>query len=254
MNCTTTKPFRTFLLICSILLAGFPEMHASSNLRGALQKSEPTGETIILPRFVSSERICPDPDKDTTKQKEYRGGSSGNWGNIGNISDPRAFLVIAVVVATVAAFIVSNDMTAHRTYSFIHPAPRYSNNFGWTFGLRKTFPHAALEYGGSYMQFYDFSGTNPNYFFRKQQLVGAHLSFVHQVFYNQTPDRLRFYIGPSVNYVRMAGVGGIAGVEYKVFDRLKFDVRYELTTQTNQLQAGLFLTYQKKSPWEKEEE
>jgi hypothetical protein len=253
MNRKSTKSFPVFFLLCGLFITGLLQAR-SSFLPGEFpMKTRSVGETTISQKHMELERFCPDPDKDTTKQRSYgSGGSGGNW-NLNGLSDPRAFLVVAVVAATVAAFVVSNDMTVHRTYSFIHPAPRYSNNFGLTFGLRKTFPHAALEYGGSYMQFYDFSGTNPASIYKKQQLIGAHLNYVHQIFYQQTPDRLRFYVGPSVNYLHTAGFGGIAGMEYKVFDRLKLDLRYELTTQTNQLQAGLFFTYQKKSPWEKED-
>jgi hypothetical protein len=32
---------------------------------------------------------------------------------------------------------------------------------------------------------------------------------------------------------------------------LKFDTRYELTSQTNQLQAGLIFNYQKKYLWQR---
>ena len=73
---------------------------------------------------------------------------------------------------------------------------------------------------------------------------GWHFNYVHQVFYNKTADWLKIYFGPSLNYVYNFGYGGIVGTEMKLFDRLRFDVRYEWTTQTNQLQAGLIFTYQ----------
>ena len=80
---------------------------------------------------------------------------------------------------------------------------------------------------------------------------GWHFNFVQQLFYNKTPNRLKFYLGPSINYVYDFGYGGIMGAEMKLFDRLKFDVRYEWTTQTNQIQAGLIFTYQKEYFWKK---
>jgi len=54
-----------------------------------------------------------------------------------------------------------------------------------------------------------------------------------------------------VNYLNDFGGGGIVGIEMKIFDRLRFDLRYELTTQTNQIQVGLIFTYQKKYFWQK---
>ena len=47
------------------------------------------------------------------------------------------------------------------------------------------------------------------------------------------------------------GYGATLGAHFKLFDRLKFDVRYEYTTATNQIKAGLIYTYQKKYFWKK---
>jgi len=71
------------------------------------------------------------------------------------------------------------------------------------------------------------------------------------MFYDRTPDWLKVYLGPSLNLVSEFGYGGIVGSEIKLLDRLRFDLRYERTTQTNQLQAGLIFTYQKKYFWQK---
>jgi hypothetical protein len=81
--------------------------------------------------------------------------------------------------------------------------------------------------------------------------IGGHFNYVHQIFYNRTPSRLKVYLGPSVNYVYDFGYGGIIGTDIKLFDRLSFDLRYELTTQTNRIQAGFIFTYQKKYFWQK---
>ncbi|MCD6069050.1 MAG: hypothetical protein K0S33_3876 [Bacteroidetes bacterium] len=243
---STTKHLQRILLISCLLIAGF--VYASGSHLSISDLGIKTSEDSLC-RF---DNRGPDPERDSTKNQDnhYRSSSDWNLGNWDGISDPRVFLVVAVGVAAVAAFIVSNDIDVHRSYSFIHPAPRYSDNFGLSFGLRKTFPHSALEYGGSFMQYTDFYGTYPNTLLNKQQVWGGHLNYVHQLFYKHSPERLRFYAGPSINCFKTVGYGGIAGVEFKVFDRLKMDLRYELTTQTNQLKAGFFFTYQKKSPWE----
>ena len=54
-----------------------------------------------------------------------------------------------------------------------------------------------------------------------------------------------------LNYVKNWGIGGLIIGQYTLFDRLKLDVRYELTSQTNQLQLGLVFTYQKEYFWKR---
>ena len=109
-----------------------------------------------------------------------------------------------------------------------------------------------MEYGASYIKYettYNYGdGYTDTY---SENRWGGHLNYVHQVFYNKTPEWLKVYLGPSLNYVYDFGYGGIVGTEIRLFDRLKFDVRYEMTTQTNQIQAGLIFTYQKKYFWKK---
>jgi hypothetical protein len=185
----------------------------------------------------------------------YYGGSGGGGDN----SEAYAYVALAVVVASAA--ILSNDIYIYPTYSFYKSNNSYdpysgvsnvSNSTGWLFGFRKTFKHSALEYGASYLKSkvdynYGWGYTYSDYIDR----WGGHFNFVHQVFYNKTPQWLKIYLGPSVNYVYDFGYGGIIGTEMKLFDRLRFDVRYEWTTQTNQIQAGLIFTYQKKYFWQK---
>ena len=165
----------------------------------------------------------------------------GGGGGYGDNSEAYAYLALAIVAAS--AFILSNDIYIYPTLSFYNPQYFGSNNnllgTGWTFGLRKKFKYSALEYGASYI--------NHNYYNR----WGGHLNYVHNIFYNSTPYWMRVYVGPTVNYIYNFGYGGLVGVQMKIFDRLRFDIRYELTTQTNQIQAGLIFTYQKKYFWEK---
>ncbi len=185
----------------------------------------------------------------------YGSGSGGGGDN----SKAYAYLALAIVATT--AVILSNDIYIYPTYSFFKGGKKNnhyghqsnnSNGIGWIFGLRKTFKHSALEYGASYLTFetnYNYGNGFTNTII--QNRWGGHLNFVHQVFYNKTPEWLKVYFGPSLNYVYDFGYGGIIGSEMKLFDRLRFDVRYEWTTQTNQIQAGLIFKYQKKYFWQK---
>ena len=79
------------------------------------------------------------------------------------------------------------------------------------------------------------------------------MNFVHQIFYKKTADWLRFYTGPTVNLINYQdiGYGVIMGAEMKIKGRLKFDARYELSSQTNQIRAGLIFKYQKRYLWQK---
>lgn len=184
----------------------------------------------------------------------YGRGSGGG----GNNSEAYAYLALAIVATS--AIILSNDFYIYPAYSFYKIGN--NNNFygnssingsgtGCIFGFRKTFKHSALEYGASYLKYettYNYGHGFTNTMF--QDRWGAHFNFVHQVFSKKTPQWLKLYFGPSLNYVYDFGYGGIIGSEMKLFDRLRFDIRYERTTQTNQLQAGVIFTYQKKYLWQ----
>ena len=61
-------------------------------------------------------------------------------------------------------------------------------------------------------------------------------------------------MGPTINssdILDNIGYGGIIGTNYKIFDRLKIDLRYEYSNQTNQVLLGLIFNYQKKYFWQK---
>ncbi|MDP2189164.1 MAG: hypothetical protein Q8J69_10835 [Sphingobacteriaceae bacterium] len=179
-------------------------------------------------------------------------------GGGGGGGDNSAEAVIAIAIITVGAIILSNDVYAYpvRTFFYNYERPKipiYTNLIdnvtGWAFGFRKTFDYAALEYGATYFEFN--KRTAPNQTINPYQFTkwGWHFNFVHDLFYYRTPERLKFYVGPSINYIWDFGYGGITGAQFKLFDRLKLDVRYEWTTQSNQLQAGLIFTYQKEYFW-----
>lgn len=159
----------------------------------------------------------------------YGGGGGGGSDN----AEAEAYIAIAFVIASAA--LISNDIYLYPSYSFHkNPETNRSSGFGWVFGFRKTFNHSALEYGASVFDRW-----------------GGHFNYVHQIYYDRTPENIKIYLGPSLNYVYNFGFGGIIGAEMQLFDRLKLDFRYELTTQTNQLQLGLIFNYQKKYFWKK---
>jgi hypothetical protein len=169
-------------------------------------------------------------------------GSSGGGGGSG---DAAAGVAVAVIVGS--AIILSNDIYAYRVSSF-YKDKNYSGNSregsGWAFGFRKTFDKSALEYG---MSIIDRKNSYGNGY---SESYGLQMNYVHQIFDSKMPKNLNVYVGPSINSVNEIGYGGIVGTHYKIFNRLKIDLRYEFTTQTNQIQLGLIFKYQKKYFWQ----
>jgi hypothetical protein len=178
---------------------------------------------------------------------QYAGGGGGG----------DAFALIAVAVVATSVIVLSNDVYLHPLISFYKPRDLNDEkiinpSIGWTFGFRKRFAHSALEYGlSSIKSKVEYNNGFGDVQYSYDSRIGGHFNFVHQLFYNKTPSRLKIYLGPSINYVYDFGYGGIIGADLKIFDRLSFDFRYELTTQTNQFQAGLIFTYQKKYFWQR---
>ena len=193
----------------------------------------------------------------------YAGSGGGGGGGGGGAGE--AYVYLGLIMIASSAIILSNDVYFYPAISFYKPFNNqkynrnYYNNYqtnigtGFTFGLRKTFKNCALEYGASYFN-YNYSYNDPYYGYYDRGLfnqIGLHLNFIHHIFYNKTKEGLRYYIGPSINSKDGVGFGGIIGAEMKLVGRLKFDVRYELTTQSNELKAGLIFNYQKKYFWRK---
>ncbi|MFN5372575.1 MAG: hypothetical protein ACK5B6_14025 [Bacteroidia bacterium] len=178
----------------------------------------------------------------------------------GGGSDGDALALAALAIISTSAIILSNDLYIYPLLSFKKPLlGNGSSNYqidgraGIAFGFRKTFRKSALEYGASYIKYnvrqsYGYGYYAYNTFYEQW---GGHLNYVHEVFRQKTPHWLYAYTGPTINGIYNFGFGGIIGAYIKIGDRLKLDVRYELTTQSNQLQAGLIFTYQKKYFWQK---
>jgi len=188
----------------------------------------------------------------------YNCAGSGGGGGGGGGNDNGAIGYVALAVVVTSAAILSNDLYIYPLLSFKQPNNKNirTSSTGWAFGFRKTFKHCALEYGASNFksssQYYDWNGNYDTYS-NVNSIWGVHLNFVHEIFYNKTADWLKLYTGPTINSIQYAdfGYGVILGAEMKIKGRLKFDARYELSTQTNQIRAGLIYKYQKKYLWQR---
>ena len=166
-----------------------------------------------------------------------------NHGGLGyDEDDTEIYRYVALAIVTASAAVLSNDLYFHPVYSNYETNQwTMTDGAGLVFGLRKTWDKTALEYGASVL-----IRETP---FGDYERWGTHVNLVHNMFDNRTPEWLNLYFGPTLNYVDKYGYGGIAGAQFRLVDRLKFDIRYEVTTETNQVQAGLIFTYQKKYFW-----
>jgi hypothetical protein len=180
----------------------------------------------------------------------------GGNGTSPNESHP--FLIIGVGILAGELVVLSNDFYLYPSYSFVKgffEDQDYVRGIGYIFGLRKTFKHSAIEYGMSITTFSDryymSDGTNTWAQYYADKKPGIHINYVHQILYNKTPSWQKIYIGPTINLVNDFGYGGIIGTELKFAKRFKFDVRYEYSSQTNQIQAGIIFNFQREYFWRK---
>ena len=159
-----------------------------------------------------------------------------------------AVIIVAVVAATV---LLSNDIYYRRVYSFRNPNPDdtldFRNGNGWHFGFRRQFNRSALEYGVSSIGFKSKDALYPSI----ERNTFFNVNYVHDLNFARIPKRIVPYIGAGINLGNGAGLCGIAGFYIPVFDRFKFDFRYELGNKVNQLQFGLIFKYQKEYLWNK---
>lgn len=158
-------------------------------------------------------------------------GGGGGGGGDGDLA------TIGAVILVGSAIILSNDIYFYPTLSIKNGQKNYhqEKSFGWSFGFRKTFPKSAFEYG--------VSSVNDQW--------GYHLNYVHQIFKSKMLENVTVYTGPSINYIDDFGYGGVIGGRYQLLKRLNVDLRYELTSQTNNLKLGLIFTYQRKYFWQR---
>lgn len=187
--------------------------------------------------------------------------SGGGGGGGGGSGDAMAF--VGVVILVTSAAILSNDFYFEPTYSFhsfsqngnqllSQPSINTRDAFGYSFGFRKTLKKSAFEYGVSNItreENYHYGGSSYETSYKNRW--GIHLNYIHQIKHQKIPNWLYLYVGPTLNYVDDWGYGGILSGQVNLLSRLKLDVRYEFTNQTNQIQAGLIFNYQRKYFWQK---
>ncbi len=173
---------------------------------------------------------------DNCKDDLVSGGGAGGGGGDGS-----AAAVIAGVVIVASAAVLSNDLYVYPTFSFKNGSNKSTSlQQGWALGFRKTFKKSALEYGVTFIE------PKNN----ESSTTGFHFNYVHQLF---TPknEKLSVYVGPALSIIDETGYGGIIGSSFSLIDRLKLDMRYELTSQTNNFKIGLIFNYQKRYLWQK---
>jgi hypothetical protein len=173
----------------------------------------------------------------------------------GSNNDAVGAVILAIVAGS--AIILSNDLYVYRINSFYDNnintgtnTSKIGNSNGWAFGFRKTFNKSALEYG---MSIFQTEIKYNNNFSNKSEEYKFNLNYIHNLFDSKLPKNWKVYLGPTINtsdILDNIGYGGIIGTNYKIFDRLKIDLRYEVTNQTNQIQLGLIFNYQKKYFWQ----
>lgn len=228
---------------------------------------------------VSSDRCKDDNPQKTNYQSYYP--SSYEFSR----KQSNAILGFGSIVGIIP--MLSNDIYAFHAYSFKssdRTFTRYDRfertrvplnitssekNYHWVFGFRKTFDNSALEYGLSFSKKTDYFGDDLTYNYTLENKKEVyHFNFLKNI--NKGSSRFNIYVGPSINYIgkdnielisgwydydwvdnySKLGYGGIIGASYKLNHRLKLDTRYELTTNTNCIQAGLIFKYQKEYIWE----
>lgn len=171
-------------------------------------------------------------------------------------------IVLASIGGAIGLAVYSNGIFFYPAYNFNYK--KDNSRLRWMFGFRKIFNRTALELGASYLientirhviyrggEYYDEENNKrvgEYYYYPEedynQNIWGFHLNYLCYFKPYSSRKRVNMYIGPSVNYINGIGFGGLTGVEFKCTRWLKFDLRYEWTTKTNQIQTGLVFKYQ----------
>lgn len=202
----------------------------------------------------------------------YNRTSSGGGGG----GDGEELLMIGLAIVAFSAILLSNDIYISGVTELRKLPEQYktmdnsefSVGYGFNSFLRKTFKKSALEYGGGLITFnekytYKYhtgiidsisnqSSVNYVTVIKKHYFPSIQISYLH---YFPMPkinrNNVKVFIGPTINANYQFCYGISSGVQWGIFDRLKFDFRYELTNFTNRFSAGLIFTYQKKYLWQK---
>ena len=185
-----------------------------------------------------------DNNYSSSSGSSYSGGGGGDAGGVAIV-----IAVVAVVTVVTEATLISNDFYLYPCHSFYRTNKdlNISGGSGYLFGFRKNFKHFSLEYGTGIMEFKTsyFNSYNNSKETNLLERMPVQINVTHDIFQNKTPKKLKLYVGLTSNYVFDYGFGGILGANYIIVGRLTFDLRYEISGQTNQIQAGLIFKYQK---------
>jgi len=130
------------------------------------------------------------------------------------------------------------------------------NTSGLAFGFRVLNKKSTFEYGASFIEDDFVNAINygrntyysPDTFTKNKKLKwGAHFNYLYNFPVIRYTDKFNFYLGASINSFfskdESIGIGGIGGVNFKIFKWLKFDTRYEHSTATNRVASGLIIKY-----------
>jgi hypothetical protein len=178
--------------------------------------------------------------------KEDNPKTSSGYGGGGDEDTAEAMAYVALILVVASAAVLSNDVYIHRSYSFIGEGSENWLGAGWTSGFKKNFDNGDLEYGVSY---HTSGGSWQSSSYR--EIWGGHLNAIFPLLKYQDLYTLAPYFGSTINVFNDIGYGGIIGAEIALSDRISLDLRYELSTQTHQVQAGLIYNYQKEYFWKK---
>jgi hypothetical protein len=210
---------------------------------------------------------------DNPYNSNYRGGGGGG-------EDGSGLLALGFAIVTLSAIILSNDISVHGITA-LDPMPeiyrtqansKIGMGVGFNSSLRKTFKKSALEYGGGLINYKEEISINAN----NLAWDSTSNSYVNQLdpdslslIYNHTipfvqfaflkyfdfkansNNQLQWFLGPVINLNEQSSFGLISGIQWKPLDRLKFDIRYQITNHTNRFSLGLIFNYQKKYFWQK---
>ena len=173
---------------------------------------------------------------------KYDGATSAG-GRSGNNGDAEALVIVGAVVGvaiiTSGVILVSNELYLGGIYS-----TRYKEN-GIAVHFRSNIKEKfGLEYGVRY--------------FSNSSTAGAYFNFTRNIEHNKVHQNLIPYLGITSSYGtvpyegyyqndQFIGLGGIIGCGLSLHERLKLDLRYEITNNSSNFILGLQVLYQKKN-------
>ncbi len=190
-------------------------------------------------------------------------GTQPVYGGAGGEGEIYVYAAIGAIFIGAGVFLLSNEIYLAPCISLYKAQKKYTNRNvnksfgkGFIFHLTKNFKQSALEYGVGYIKHTreiteDFFYSTPYTYITTDQEWNFYINYVHNLVDSKLPEKMDLFVGPTINYLHTFGYGVIVGVSYKVLDRIKFDLRYEASTQSNHLQLGVSFLYQKKYLWQK---